>query len=666
MNRLADETSPYLRQHRDNPVDWYPWGPEAFDKAKQDDRPIMLSVGYSACHWCHVMAHESFEDGEVAASMNERFVNIKVDREERPDVDAVYMDAVQAMTGRGGWPMTVFLTPDGRPFYGGTYFPKVNFLRLLEAVDDAWRTKRDDLLSQADQLTTSLNRFAELKPAADVPGIEHLNTALQQLAKAWDSSWGGFGAAPKFPQTDSLELILRAHASGAGEGALQVVTHTLDAMASGGIYDHLGGGFARYSVDERWMVPHFEKMLYDQALLARVYLHAWQVTGEQRYRQVLDETIGYVLRDLRHPSGGFFSAEDADSLDASGHSHEGAFYVWTPAQLREVLGDDLAAEAMAWYGVTEAGNFEGANILHRPERGDLLRPPGIERARSLLFEAREQRTRPGLDDKVLTEWNGLMLATLAEAAAATGEVAWLDAAVATGEFLLGELRRADGRWLRSWQADATPSGDSAPRARHLALAADYAALVAAFTALGEATGQARWIAEAKAVADALLDLFWDPVQGGLFTTGDDGETLVARQKDLLDNATPSANSLAAVALFRLAALTGELRYANHVDQILQLVGPLTAQSPQAFAHLLAAIDLRRSGVTEVAVVGDRPDLVATVLHRYLPNAVLAWGQPYDSPLWEGRRPGFAYVCRDYACQAPVDETEALVAQLSAT
>ncbi len=445
-----------------------------------------------------------------------------------------------------------------------------------------------------------------------------------------------------------------------------MVTHTLDAMASGGIYDHLGGGFARYSVDERWMVPHFEKMLYDQALLARVYLHAWQVTGEARYRQVLDETIGYVLRDLRHPSGGFFSAEDADSLDASGHSHEGAFYVWTPAELREVLGDDLAAEAMAWYGVTEAGNFEGANILHRPERGDLLRPPGIERARSLLFEAREQRTRPGLDDKVLTEWNGLMLATLAEAAAATGEVAWLDAAVATGEFLLGELRRADGRWLRSWQADASlrrlgPPGPAPGAGRRLRRPRRRLHGRSA-----EATGQARWIAEAAAVADALLDLFWDPVQGGLFTTGDDGEALVARQKDLLDNATPSANSLAAVALFRLAALTGELRYANHVDQILQLVGPLTAQSPQAFAHLLAAIDLRRSGVTEVAVVGDRPDLVATVLHRYLPNAVLAWGEPYDSPLWEGRRPGFAYVCRDYACQAPVDEADALVAQLSAS
>jgi uncharacterized protein YyaL (SSP411 family) len=663
VNRLADETSPYLRQHRDNPVDWHPWGGEAFALAEQLDRPILLSVGYSACHWCHVMAHESFEDDEVAASMNARFVNIKVDREERPDVDAVYMDAVQAMTGRGGWPMTVFLAPDGRPFFGGTYYPKPGFLRLLEAVDEAWRTKRDDLLAQAGQLTASLNRFGELTPASAVPGVEHLNAALEQLAKAWDREWGGFGAAPKFPQTDSLELILRAHAAGAGDGALQVVTHTLDAMASGGIYDHLGGGFARYSVDERWLVPHFEKMLYDQALLTRIYLHAWQVTGEARFRQVLDETVAYVLRDLRHPSGGFYSAEDADSLDASGHSHEGAFYVWTPGQMREILGTDLAAEAMAWYGVTDGGNFEGANILHRPEPGALLRPAAIDEARQLLFAAREHRPRPGLDDKVLTEWNGLMVASLAEAAAATGEEAWLEAALVTGQFLLDELRR-DGRWMRSWQADATPAGTSASRARHLALAADYAALVNAFIALGEASGQARWIAEARTTADAMLDLFWDPTSGGLFTTGDDGEALIARQKDLLDNATPSANSLAAVGLLRLAALTGELRYANHVDQILQLVGPLSAQSAQAFAHLLIAVDLRRTGVTEIAVVGDRPDLVAAVLHRYLPNAVVAWGEPYDSPLWASRDDGWAYVCRNYACRAPVDTIDDLVAQIS--
>jgi uncharacterized protein YyaL (SSP411 family) len=453
----------------------------------------------------------------------------------------------------------------------------------------------------------------------------------------------------------SLELVLRAHLAGSGGSALEVVQNTLDAMASGGMYDHLGGGFARYSVDERWLVPHFEKMLYDQALLARVYLHAWQVTGEPRYRQVLDEVIEYVLRDLRHVSGGFFSAEDADSLDEHGHSHEGHFYVWTPAQLREVLGDELAATAMDWWGVTDGGNFEGTNILHRPARGDLLRPPEIERARQRLFEARERRARPGLDDKVLTEWNGLMLSTLAEAAAATGNERWMAAAIETGEFLVDALQREDGRWLRSWQADGG--------ARHLALAADHASLIDAFTRLAEATGEARWIDQAVETADALLDLFWDPQQGGLFTIGEDAEQLVTRQKDLIDGATPSANSTAAVALYRLAALVGEPRYANHADQILQLVGKLTTQSPLAFAHVLSAVDLRRTGITEVAIVGARPDLLAVVWSQYRPNAVLAWGEPYDSPLWEGRQDGLAYVCEHYACQAPASTPELLAAQL---
>jgi uncharacterized protein YyaL (SSP411 family) len=602
------------------------------------------------------MAHESFEDAEVAAVMNELFVNVKVDREERPDVDAVYMDAVQALSGHGGWPMTVFLTPTGHPFFGGTYYPKPNFLRLLGAVDDAWRNKRPELLAQADQLTEALQRFSSLEPAADVPGVEQLDAALRQLSAAFDPEWGGFGRAPKFPQTMSLELVLRAHAAGAGDAALTVVTTSLDAMASGGMYDHLGGGFARYSVDDHWLVPHFEKMLYDQALLARCYLHAWQVTGEARYAQVLEETIEYVRRDLGQPEGGFSSAEDADSLTADGHSHEGAFYVWTPAELVDVLGEGLAGVAAAWYGVTEAGNFEGANILHRPVRGDLLRPAEVEEARQRLFQARTGRPRPGLDDKALTEWNALFLATLAEAAAATGREDWRATAVAGAEFLLGNLRREDGRWLRSWQRLGG--------ARHLALAADHAALVGAFVALAEATGEARWIEHAMAAADALLDRFWDPIQGGLFTTGDDGEQLVARQKDLLDNATPSANSMAALGLQRLAALTGELRYANHADQILQLVGPLTGQSPLAFAHVLAAIDQRRVGLTEVAVVGARPDLLAAVQRRYLPNAVVAWGEPYASPLWEGRQEGLAYVCRDFTCQAPASDVATLEVQLS--
>jgi uncharacterized protein len=645
MNRLADETSPYLRQHADNPVDWFAWGPDAFATAAERDVPVLLSVGYSACHWCHVMAHECFEHDDVAAVMNESFVCVKVDREERPDVDAVYMEAVQRLTGQGGWPMTVFLAPDGQPFYGGTYFPRPTFLQLMRAVADAWRDRRAELLQQAGSLTDAIGEASRVVAADLPPGAEALEAALARLTQSYDVDWGGFGRAPKFPQTMNLELVLSVSQGRPGE-ALDLVVSSLDAMASGGIYDHLGGGFARYSVDDHWLVPHFEKMLYDQALLARLALHVWQVTGEARHRQVLDETIAYVLRDLRHPLGGFYSAEDADS-----EGHEGRFYVWTPTQLRDVLGDDLAAEAMAWWGVTEDGNFEGANILHRPTRGDLVRPPAVDEARRLLFAAREQRVRPGLDDKVLTEWNGLFLTTLAEAAAATGDATWLAAAVVNGEFLLAELRRPDGRWLRSWQHDGG--------ARHLALAADHAALVEAFVALAEATGQARWVAAATETADSMLDLFWDPDQGGVFTTAEDGERLVVRQKDLLDGATPSANSMTAKGLYRLAALTGEPRFAHHADRVLQLVAAFVAQAPTAFGHLLGAVGLRLAGVTEVAVVGERPDLVRVVHERYLPNAVLAWGEPYASPLWEGRRDGWAYVCRDYVCQAPTDDATSL-------
>ncbi len=653
MNRLADETSPYLRQHRDNPVNWYPWGTEALQAAVEADKPILLSVGYSACHWCHVMAHESFEDDEVASAMNDGFVCIKVDREERPDIDAIYMEAVQAISGQGGWPMTVFMTPDGEPFFGGTYYPKPQFLHLLSAIGDAWRERRAELLDQAGQITQSLNRMARVAApdGQSLPGTDALNAALQQIGAQFDPEWGGFGKAPKFPQAMTLGLCLRAHAHNGGDGARTVVTTSLDAMASGGMYDHLGGGFARYSVDAFWMVPHFEKMLYDQALLARVYLHGWQQLGEERWRQVLDETITYVLRDLRQPEGGFASAEDADS-----EGEEGRFYVWRVEDIDAALGSDLAPAAIEWYGVTKAGNFEGSNILHRPVRGDLIRPPAVEQARQKLFDAREQRVRPGLDDKVLTEWNALMLDSLARAAAGTQRSDWLEAATANADFLLANLRREDGRWLRSWQRDGG--------ARHLAFAADHAALVQAFVSLAEATGQKRWIEAATTTADALLDLFWDPEGGGVFTTGIDGEALVTRPKDLLDNATPSANSMATLGLLRLAALTGERRYQHHAEQILALVGSLAMTHPLAFPELLCAVDLHRSGATEIAVVGDRPDLVEAVQTRYLPNAVLAWGEPYESPLWESRKDGFAYVCRDYACLAPVDTADALTAQLA--
>ncbi|MGE0877608.1 MAG: thioredoxin domain-containing protein [Acidimicrobiia bacterium] len=651
MNRLADESSPYLRQHRDNPVDWYPWGDEAFTAARDRDRPILLSVGYSACHWCHVMAHECFEDDDVALAMNSTFVNVKVDREERPDVDAIYMDAVQAITGRGGWPMTVFLTPDGRPFYGGTYFPKASFLQLMEAVTDAWDNRRDELLGQADQLTEQLNRFAGLTAGEEVPGVDVLNVALTQLVEQFDPEWGGFGGAPKFPQTMSLDLVLRAFQATGNEAAVQLVTTTLDAMSSGGMYDHLGGGYARYSTDAFWMVPHFEKMLYDQALIGRTLLHAWQITAEERYRMVLTETIDYVRRELEQPEGGWSSAEDADS-----EGEEGKFYVWRPEELVAALGEHDAALLSEWYGVTPQGNFEGSNILHRPVRGDLLRTPEIEAARRKLFDERARRVRPGLDDKVLTEWNALMCATLAEAGAALREQSWIDAATRNAEFLVATLRREDGRWLRSWQRDGG--------ARTLAFAVDYAALIDAFTRLAEATGEARWIHEASATADALLDLFWDPEQGAFFNTGHDADPLVVRPKDLLDNATPSANSAAAVALLRLAAITGEIRYSNHVDQILMLLAGMATQHPGAFSNFLAAVDMRRAGITEIAVAGDRRDLVDAVHSLFLPNAVIVWGERFDSPLWEGRTDGNAYVCRDYTCLAPATDVESLLAHIT--
>jgi uncharacterized protein len=654
-NRLADEASPYLRQHAGNPVDWYPWGDEAFAKARAEDKPVLLSVGYSACHWCHVMAHESFEDPDVAAVMNELFVNVKVDREERPDVDGIYMEAVQALTGHGGWPMTVFLTPDGEPFYGGTYYPKEprggmpGFVELCQAIDEAWRDRRSEVADQAGRLTSALGQAAELAPDDDAVDRSLLDGAVSSLRSQFDPRWGGFGQAPKFPQESSLELLLRAASQGDHPELMEMITTTLDAMASGGIYDHVGGGFARYSVDTFWMVPHFEKMLYNQAQLGRVYLHAWQLTGEARYRQVLDETVAYVLRDLGHPDGGFYSAEDADS-----EGEEGKFYVWRIEEIEEALGP-LTRAAVEWWGASPSGNFEGANILHRPVRGDLLRPAEIEDARKRLFEVRERRVRPGLDDKVLTEWNALFVSTLTESAAATGDKEWLESSVRAGEFLLRELRRDDGRWLRAWQGG---------RARHLAYANDYAALIDAFTRLAEATGQARWVQEARTVADDMLRLFWDDENGGLYTTGNDAEELITRPKDILDGALPSANSTAAVALLRLSALVGEQSYADRAEAVMRLLAGPMARQPTAFAHLLEAVDLITAGTTEVAVVGDRSDLVEVVQRRYLPNTVLAWGERYDSPLFEARTDGLAYVCRNYSCRRPTGEVEELVAQLS--
>ena len=651
-NRLENETSPYLRQHRDNPVDWYAWGEEAFELAKSRNVPILLSVGYSACHWCHVMAHECFEDVETATLMNSLFVNIKVDREERPDVDSIYMDAVQAMTGRGGWPMTVFLTPEGKPFYGGTYFPKPTFLQLMNAINDAWRDRRNDIESNVLALMESLERTTKIEQDTNIPGIEVFHGAVAQLRKSFDPHWGGFGSAPKFPSTMSLELLLREVLNSESDEIQTIIATTLDAMASGGMYDHIGGGFSRYSVDEKWLVPHFEKMLYDQALLAKIYLHAGIVFGRQTWLDVATEIIDYVLRDLRHPEGGFFSAEDADSLDDDGHSHEGHFYVWSKQQFHDVLPSDLAEQAIEWYEITEQGNFEGANIPARlHHRGDITRPVEIEKSRRILFDARKTRIRPGLDDKVVTEWNAMMTASLVETATLFNEPTWLLVAEQNGEFLYQQLRVLDHEskrffWKRSWQE----SGE--PQARHRALAADLAHLIDAFTRLGEATGKAIWISRACEVADELVANYWDETNGGLFTIAQDGEQLIVRQKDLLDNATPSANSTAANALLRLGAITGAERFTLKAHQILRLFTRIAAGAPSAFGNLLLAVHLLHKGITEIAITGDKPELVAHVKKQWLPNAVLSFGEPIDSPLWQNRPSGFAFVCQNYVCSAP--------------
>lgn len=658
-NRLAQETSPYLRQHQENPVDWFSWSTEAFDEAKRRGVPILLSIGYSACHWCHVMAHECFEDLETAILMNQLFVNIKVDREERPDIDALYMDAVQAMSGRGGWPMTVFMSPEGHPFYGGTYFPKPSFIKLMNAVSDAWHNRRADIENNIAALGESLSRTATVTPDETLPSFALVNRARDQLLEAFDHQWGGFGSAPKFPSTMNIDLLLRNYVEQPNETVKTAITTTLDAMASGGMYDHIGGGFSRYSVDEKWLVPHFEKMLYDQALLLRVYAHAAVVFRSENYRQVCEEIVEYVMRDLRDHDGGFFSAEDADSLDDLGHSHEGHFYVFTPSELRKILPENLVELAFGHYEISDAGNFEGKNIPTRlNHRGDFKRSPEIQEIRSKIFDARNKRKRPLLDDKILTEWNAMMSASLIEAANLLGRKDWLEAAEQNCEFLFRELRVNDQRtelpkWARSWQRNGLP------KARHRALACDLAHLVDAFTRLAEATGKSIWISRSVEVADQLVADYWDEKNGGLFTIATDAEQLVVRQKDLLDNATPSANSVAANALLRLGALTGNKKFSSHAHEILRLFTRIAEAAPSAFGNLLHAVYLVHKGVTEIAITGERPDLVESVKKLWLPTAVVAFGEPYESPLWRDRQPGFAYVCQNYVCSAPATTVEQL-------
>jgi uncharacterized protein len=652
-NRLAQETSPYLLQHRDNPVDWYPWGAAALERAREADRPILLSVGYSACHWCHVMERESFEDPETAAYMNEHFVSVKVDREERPDVDAIYMEAVQSISGHGGWPMTVFLDPDGVPFYGGTYFPPdesrgmPSFRMVMEAVVHAFETQREEIREKAPIARARLGAVGEVEPR-ELPGASHLDEAVQRLLAAADRRNGGFGTAPKFPPASSLELLM-------ARGETEVAELTLDRMLAGGIYDQLGGGFARYSVDAVWLVPHFEKMLYDNALLARTYLHAWQNLGHERYRRACEETLDWMLREMRGPEGGFYSALDADS-----EGEEGRFYVWTPGQIRAVLGEGAEA-VIEHYGVSERGNFEGSNVLHLARGPDSPEPPGLAEARQALFAARAERVRPGLDDKRLASWNALAIAALADAGAVLGREDYLDAAGACAEFVLTSLRDADGRLLRTYKDGRAHLG---------AYLEDHAFLLEALLALYESSFEARWFREARALAEAMIERFGDPERGGFYSTASDHEELIARRKEVGDHPIPSGNSSAAMGLLRLAALSGERRYEAAAEEVFALFAEPAVRHPDAFAHLLRALDFHLSPGREVALVGDDlTQLAAVARERWRPHAVLAGGpEGSEEPaLLAGRttldgRPA-AYVCENFTCQLPVADSSQLRRQL---
>jgi uncharacterized protein len=677
-NRLVDETSPYLLQHAWNPVDWYPWGPEALERARREDKPILLSVGYAACHWCHVMAHESFEDAETAALMNEHFVCVKVDREERPDLDGVYMDAVQAMTGQGGWPMTVFLTPEGGPFYAGTYFPKVDrlgmpsFKRVLLAVADAWAKRRDDARAQGAKLVELIAAQAA-PPGGEADGLPDeglLREAFEGLRQAFDATWGGFGQAPKFPQPMTLEFLLRCHLRGF-EGALGMAELTLDRMAAGGIFDQLGGGFHRYSTDGRWLVPHFEKMLYDNAQLLRVYTHAWQLTGAERHRRVAARTADYLLRELRHPDGGFFSSQDADSEGV-----EGKFFVWSFDELAGIGGVPVAR----WFGATPRGNWEGTNVLWTPRpAGAVAEESGVsvedlqaqvEAALPRLLEARGARVPPATDDKVLAAWNGLAISALAEAGRAFGEPRYLEAAAAAAEFVLGALRGPGGRLLRAWR-EGRQGGPG--------YLDDYACMAEACLTLYETSFELRWLREARRLADAMVELFADPGGNGFYQTGADAERLVVRPRELFDNAVPAGSSVAADVLQRLGRLAGDQDLERSGLAALRPVLGVVARAPTGFGYALGAVDFALSRVREVAVVGDpraadTGALLARVWRTYQPNRVLAMAAPGDReaaaevPLL-AERPTLgdratAYVCEHFVCQRPVTEPEELAAQLA--
>jgi uncharacterized protein len=665
-NRLALETSPYLLQHAGNPVDWYPWGEEALGRARAEDMPVLLSVGYSACHWCHVMERESFEDASTAAYMNANFVCVKVDREERPDVDAIYMEAVQAFTGQGGWPMTVFLDPEGVPFYGGTYFPPddsrgmPSFRMVMEAVLEAFRGQRDEIRERAATTVGRLEALAKIDPGG-VPDAAALAGAVATLLSHADPVNGGFGRAPKFPPASSLELLMGRAVGVAGDderaAALAHARRTLDAMLAGGIYDQLGGGFARYAVDSAWQVPHFEKMLYDNGLLARAYLHGWQVLGHERYRRVCEETLDWLLREMRGPEGGFYSAYDADSEGV-----EGKFYVWTPEEIRTAL--DAAgidpAPILAHFNVTETGNFEGKNILHLSD-ADASPPPGLDAARAALLAARAERVPPGLDDKRLSSWNALAIAALAEAGAVLGREDYLDAARACADFVLTTMRDDQRHLLRTYKDG---------RAHLNAYLEDHAFTVEALLVLYESTFEPRWFEEARALAEQMIDRFGDPERGGFFTTSSDHEALIGRRKEVGDHPIPAGQSAAALGLLRLAALSGEAAFADRARGVLALFGDPATSHPDSFAHFLRALDFDLSRTHEVALVGtDTSTLASTVRATFRPNVVLAGGPAGSTtpPLLDARtevdgEPA-AYVCEGFACQLPVTDPAALAAEL---
>ncbi|MBM4442031.1 MAG: thioredoxin domain-containing protein [Candidatus Rokubacteria bacterium] len=664
-NRLARETSPYLLQHAHNPVDWYPWGEEAFARARAEDKPLLLSVGYSACHWCHVMERESFEDDDIAGVMNRHFVNVKVDREERPDVDQIYMEAVQSMTGHGGWPMTVFLTPEGVPFYGGTYFPPTDrhglpgFPRLLEAIADAWRSRRAEVVASGQKLAAQLGQGGRLRGASTTLGEEMLSSAFEALSSQFDEEFGGLGGAPKFPQPMIWEFVLRFWKRTGNPYAKRMVHTTLIRMARGGMYDQLGGGFARYSVDARWLVPHFEKMLYDNAQLASLYLHAWLAFGDPECRRVCEETLDYVLREMTDPSGGFYSAQDADS-----EGHEGKFFVWTPEEIRAVLGDGADA-ALEYWGLNHGVNFEGTNILYLPGEPD---PARMAAARQALYDARERRVHPGRDDKVLASWNGLMALALADAGRALGREDYVQAAARNVDFVLRAMRE-NGRLLRTWKGG---------QAKLLGYLEDYAMVAAALLAVWEATFERRWLNEARTLADDMLRLFWSDEVEGFYDTGTDHETLIVRPRNLFDNAVPCGSSVAIEVLLRLTELTGERRYEERALRALRPLGDLMAKHPSGFGRFLCALDFEIGPRVEVALVrpatmadGLAP-LVEETFGRYLPNRVVAGGVAGDPaaqslPLLAGREAiggkPTAYVCRNYACDLPVTDRAALRRQL---